>query len=231
MIKPYYESSLGKLYHGDCLEIMPELELETVALVLTDPPYGINASTMTRKKSFGGDDGFSVMFFLDNYLRELSRLLQKDGALYIFTRYDVMPYWWLRVKLYFQVKNCLIWDKGGGGLGDLKGNYLPDYEMIIFATKGEHKLNGKRITSIWDFPKEKAEHHIAQKSLAVTQQIINKSSKQTNMVLDPFLGSGTTAIISESLDRRWIGIEISEEYCEISAKRIEAEASQLKLFR
>ncbi len=61
-------------------------------------------------------------------------------------------------------------------------------------------------------------------------QLISKYSKKGQVVLDPFLGSGTTAVACEELNRKWVGIEISEKYCEIAAKRIEAENKQLKLF-
>lgn len=212
---------------GDCLDVMKNIQDKSVDLILTDPPYGINASTRTRSKSFGGDDGFSVMFFLDNYLREFARILKDDGAIYIFTRYDVMPYWWLRTKLYFQMKNLIIWNKGGGGLGDLKGNYLPDYEMIIFATKGSHKLRGKRMTSVWNIKKEKAEYHIAQKSLQLLKQVIVKSSSEGSLVFDPFMGSGTTGVACKELKRDFVGIELDSNYLEIAKKRIETAQEEL----
>lgn len=210
-----------KLIQGDCLEKMKDIPDGSVDLVLTDPPYGIDASTRTRSKSFGGDDGFSVMFFLDDYLKEFSRVLKDDGAVYIFTRYDVMSYWWMRIKLYFQMKNCLIWSKGGGGLGDLHGSYLPDYEMIIFATKGGHKLRGKRETSVWNISKEKAEHHIAQKPIAILEKIIKKSTDENDTILDPFMGSGTTLVAAKNLGRNAIGIELDPEYFNIAKERIE----------
>ena len=87
-------------------------------------------------------------------------------------------------------------------------------------------------TDVWDFNfyTEKNEGHETPKPTNLLVFIINTTLRGNGVVLDPFLGSGTTAIACERLNRRWIGIEIEEKYCEISAKRIEKERSQLKLF-
>ena len=72
--------------------------------------------------------------------------------------------------------------------------------------------------------------HPTQKPVGLFMQILRKYSPEGEIILDPFLGSGTTAIACERLKRRWIGIEIEEKYCEIAAKRIEQERKQRKLF-
>ena len=221
MIKPYYETKLGKLYHGDCLDIMPQLE--PVDLVLTDPPYGISIGKgfNGKDKSISYDDGFSVMFFIDTHIRFMSNIMRNNSAIYIFSRYDVMPYWWIRLKSVFDMKNCIVWSKGGGGTGDLKGNYIGTHEFIMYGSKGRHILNGKRQSNVWVYKKCPPENHPMQKPTDLIENIINKSSSIEDYVLDPFMGSGTTALACERLNRKWIGIEIEEKYCEIAAKRIE----------
>ncbi|MCK4783339.1 MAG: site-specific DNA-methyltransferase [Desulfobacteraceae bacterium] len=190
-------------------------------LILTDPPYGIKLSRGYKKSEpIFGDDGFSVMVFLDDILKEYKRILKSNSAIYIFTRFDVMPYWWLKCKNYFQMKNCIIWAKGGGGKGDLEGNYGNNSEMILFMTNGKHKLQGRREGNVWQIPKTKLEYHETQKPINLLKKIIEKSSKENDIILDPFLGSGTTIVACKQLKRNYIGIEINPEYCKIAEERL-----------
>lgn len=213
---------------GDCIEKMKDIPDGSVDLVLTDPPYGINLKSYKKlKKALAGDDGMTVMFFLDDILREFKRILKKEGAAYIFSRFDVFPYWWIKCKNYFEMKNCIIWNKGGGGTGDLRGNYFNNYEMIIFFTKGYHKLNGKRIGTLWDFKKPTSVVHPTQKPTELISQIIEKSSNENNTILDPFMGSGTTGIACKNLNRNFLGIELDETYFKIAKERIDNVSEKL----
>ncbi|WP_460299806.1 DNA-methyltransferase [Clostridium botulinum] len=203
---------------------MKQIPDNSVDLIITDPPYGINFTKGYKSGSKGlvhGDDGFSVMFFLDEILKEFSRVLKPDSALYIFTRFDVMPYWWLKLKNYFITKNQIIWFKGGGGMGDLKGNFSYNYETIMFSTNGKHQIRGKRDGSVWQIPKCKQEYHETQKPLELIEKIILHSSDEGMTVLDPFMGSGTTAVACINTNRNYVGFEILEDYYKIANERIE----------
>ena len=132
-----------KMLFGDCFLKIREIPDNSVDLIVTDPPYGINLSKGYKSGSeelVKGDDGFTIMVFVDELMQEFSRILKPNSAMYIFTRFDVYPYWWLKIKNYFETKNQIIWSKGGGGVGDLQGNYIHNYESIIYATNGKHKL-------------------------------------------------------------------------------------------
>ena len=229
-MQPYYSDKFVKIYHGDCREILPQLPDKSIDLVLTDPPYGITMQKGYKKNvdNIVGDDGFTVMVFLDDILREYKRTLKENSALYIFTRFDVMPYWWFKCKTYFAMKNCITWDKGGGFTGDLEGNYGNDSEMILFMEQGKHKLRGKREGNIWQYPKCKLEYHETQKPNELVNHIIEKSTDEQMVVLDPFLGSGTTCYCAKMLNRQCIGIEIEEKYCEIATNRCRQEVMELK---
>ena len=107
-------------------------------------------------------------------------------------------------------------------------------DMIAYLRGPKHKnppisadtLNF--ISEYWYYGKH--DHHPAEKSPSICVRLLNWCSIEEQIIIDPFIGSGTTAVACERLNRRWIGIEIEGKYCEIAAKRIEKERQQLKLF-
>ena len=221
------------LIFGDGFSLIKNIPDNSVDLIVTDPPYGINFTKGYKSGStelIQGDDGFTVMFFLDDILREYKRILKPNSALYIFTRFDVMPYWWIKLKNYFDAKNQIVWFKGGGGMGDLKGNFSYNYESIMFATNGKHQIRGKRDGSVWQIGKCKQEYHETQKPVELIEKILLHSSDEGMTVLDPFMGSGTTGIACRNLNRNFIGIELNEDYFNTAKKRIESHTVQSELF-
>ena len=221
------------LIFGDGFSLIKNIPDNSVDLIVTDPPYGINFTKGYKSGStelIQGDDGFTVMFFLDDILREYKRILKPNSALYIFTRFDVMPYWWIKLKNYFDAKNQIVWFKGGGGMGDLKGNFSYNYESIMFATNGKHQIRGKRDGSVWQIGKCKQEFHETQKPVELIQKIIEHSSDEGMTVFDPFMGSGTTGVACKNLNRNFIGIELNEDYYLTAKKRIENHSPQGGLF-
>ena len=118
-------------------------------------------------------------------------------------------------------KNQIIWFKGGGGMGDLKGNFSYNYESIIYATNGKHQIRGKRDGSVWQIGKCKQEFHETQKPVDLIRKIILHSSDKGMTVFDPFMGSATTAIACIEEDRSFIGIEMVEKNYNIAKERVE----------
>lgn len=224
-----YGQSVSELIFGDGFSLIKNIPDNSVDLIVTDPPYGINFTKGYKSGStelIQGDDGFTVMFFLDDILREYKRILKPNSAVYIFTRFDVMPYWWIKLKNYFDAKNQIVWFKGGGGMGDLKGNFSYNYESIMFATNGKHQIRGKRDGSVWQIPKCKQEFHETQKPIELIEKIIKHSSDEGMTVFDPFMGSGTTGVACKNLNRNFIGIELNEDYFKTAKKRIETHTVQ-----
>lgn len=215
-MKPYCQTDLGTLYHGDCLEILPKLP--PVDLVLTDPPYGINYQSAwrtdksQRKPKIHGDDQYPLWVFD----------IRPTVALFVWCRWDNL------VDIP-KPKSFIVWDKMVHSMGDLKHEFGRRWDGIAFYPGPKHQFI-KRPIDIIRFPKIQPEAllHPNEKPVGVVIPLIE--AHIATSVLDPFLGSGTTAVACERLGRKWIGIEISEEYCEISAKRIDAEARQGKLF-
>jgi len=213
-MKPYFETDLGKLYCGDCLDIMPQIN--GIDLIISDPPYGINHNSHGQRfkdsENIHGDNNLQAYYFLDSF--------DKPMCLF-FSPYNQPKIDW---------NNILVWNKGPqvGIGGDRRKCWKRDFELI--GIKNNPVLNGKRDSASLNFRAmvKKPSGHFCEKPLAIMSYLIFKIP--SNMLLDPFIGSGTTAVACEELGRRWIGIEISEKYCEIAAKRIEHETQQLKLF-
>ena len=129
----------------------------------------------------------------------------------------------------FTIKNILIWEKNNTSMGDLKGDYAPKYEMILFATKGRRLLNGGRDPNIVKFARTGNKLHPTQKPVELISYLVNKSSKENDIVYDPFMGSGTTAEAAYDSNRNYIGSEIDEIYYEISLTRVDRLERQGKL--
>ena len=213
-----------KLYNADCFDVMKTLPDNSVDCIITDPPYGINFTKKYKsgsKKLVQNDDGFSVMFFIDEILTEYKRILKDNSGIYIFTRFDVFPYWWIKIKNYFDAKNHIVWDKGGFGMGDLTGNYAYVYESLIFATKGKHILNGGRMSNVWRIKKCRQDFHETQKPVEIIDTILEKSTKENDVIFDPYSGSATTAISAIKNNRQFIGCEYNKECYDIAVKRIQ----------
>jgi len=220
-VKPYFETELGKLYHGDCLEIMPELG--PVDLVLTDPPYGIK-----RDKGFGKDEGFRGFgkpIYRRNYNddwdsnrppKKYFNLISKYKLVLIFGGNfftDVLP----------AGTHWIFWDKL---------NTMPSFGDGELIWTNSKRKSIKKITYEYNglIGKEGQRYHPTQKPVGLFIRLLDEYSKAKDVIMDTHIGSGTTAIACERLNRRWIGIEIEEKYCEIAAKRIESETAQMKMF-
>lgn len=218
MLKPYYETELGKLYHGDCLEIMPELG--PVDLVLTDPPYN-------AKKDYG--------VYKDN-LKE--KEYQKWISEVVFISKEmagnqawIAPRYKLGFYLSIMPGSHLVVIRRGAR-GPFRGGWSDQFEIALAVGKPNNCE-----VDLWDdirlkgegyFFRENTYNHPGYTPYQIMFRFVQLLSKTS--VCDPFMGTGTTAVACEELNRKWIGIEISEKYCEIAAKRIEQEAKQLKMF-
>ena len=174
----------------------------------------------------------------------------KDNThFYCFTRWDVYPQWYNIIKKYFKIKNCIICKRSNTSMGDLKGSYAYLYDMCIFAVKGSKNFNETEIMKksknnharfkgdnqtegyITRFPdlidfidlneNRYKMKHPTQKSVEINKFFIEISSDKNSIVLDPFMGSGTTAVACKELGRQFLGFELSQEYCDIANKRLE----------
>ena len=216
-----------ELWHGDCLELMKDIPDGSVDLVLTDPPYGIDFQSNFRKNKFNKIENDIAVNA--EFLDECKRVLKDTGAFYCFTRWDVYPSWIEQISKRFKVKNCIVWFKRGGGLGDLKKGYIYNHEFIIYCAEKNHRLNGKRRNDVFEFAKDAPSTYVhpTQKPISLLKEIIERSSNEGGVVLDCFMGSGSTGVACVNTNRRFIGIELDDGYFEIAKKRIEEAVNDL----
>lgn len=193
-----------QLYHGDCLEIMPTLDKADA--VITDPPYGL------EKKLRGGTWGKkyndrSLSWDFELATEQVMEILEMDALKIIWggNYYDVPP-----------TRCWLIWDKPT----------LPTMSDFEMAWTNLDKPS-KRISK----PRPSGNrYHPTQKPISLIKHCIELCTQENDLVLDPFMGSGTTGVACAELGRRFIGIEIDKDYFEIARKRIETAYAQMIMF-
>ena len=186
-------------------------------MVFTDPPYGVEYDSGWQKK-YGQIKN-------DNTILEIApiiwQVLKEDSAAFVWTSHHVYPIWRQQFESFY--KQTIIWRKAGGGMGDLQGQYAPDYEMALFCTKGSPKFQGPRGMAVWDIGKDRAMDYVhpTQKPVALAEQALADFTKTGNYVLDLFGGSGSTLIACEKTSRHARIMELDPAYCDVIVKRWE----------
>jgi len=216
-VKPYYEHRGVTIYHGDCREILPSLD--PVALLLTDPPYGqVNRDSRLRNLDRGGADTVTVE------PEDLAATLAALAATtYVWCSTEqVSRYRAAFVSLGLSTR-LGIWEKTNPSPMNGTWLWLSSLESCIFARKAGATFNGSCLSPLWRGPTQPDEKHPTTKPGWLMRRLIEASSDPGDIVLDPFMGSGTTLRAAKDLGRKAIGIEIEEKYCEIAAKRLAQE--------
>lgn len=234
------EEYLNKIICGDAIEIMKNMPSNSIDLVITSPPYNLKNSTGNGMKDGRGGkwknaqliNGYS--HYDDNMphelynkwqrdcLIEMLRLLKNDGAIFYNHKWRVQDGLIQDRHEIIQdlpVRQIIIW-KRKGGINFNTGYFLPTYEVIYLIAKPRFKLVPKANAcgDIWEFKQEMKNGHPAPFPVELIDRII--TSTNAKIILDPFMGSGTTAISAIKNNRNYVGIDISPVYCEMSLKRI-----------
>ena len=235
----YFDDSVA-IACADCRVILPTLE--PVDLVLTDPPFGKGyhdggVSGRKSDKWRSAPDGARWPVTIEgdgapdtSSVPLMFAALADDRACYLFSQWMVEPVWLEALTAAgFVVRNRLVWTKPTHGAGDLATTYGPQHETIFFASKGRHELRGRRDGDVWlesfgpDGCFRKGKQHPTEKPIPLLSWLVSKSSDAGGIILDPFMGSGTTLRAAKDLGRKAIGIELEERYAEIAAKRMAQE--------
>ncbi len=236
-MKPYFhDADAGiTIYHADCRDVLPELAHSAAALILTDPPYGISVvggdiyrpgGSRLRQEFFAGDDDTATMNALvAEACRMTLPLMRPDGA----------AYWWCGHRQFGMIESILaatgrktgflVWRKTNAPPSVRKASWRYVSELCVWVGKPKHFLGQAEMRNVIDVPimangAPGKTAHPTQKPLDLFKRIILAATDPGDLVIDPFLGSGTTARACTDLGRRCIGIEREEGYCEIAAGRL-----------
>jgi modification methylase len=242
---------LNKIICGDALSVMQEMPDKSVDIVVTSPPYNLKNSTGNGMKDGRGgkwanaalQKGYS--HYDDNMphekyvewqracLTEMYRLIKDNGAIFynhkwrvqdgiLQDRQDIVSG--------FPVRQIIIWRRKGG-INFNSGYFLPTYEVIYLIAKPGFKLVPKAngVGDVWEFTQEMKNGHPAPFPIALIDRIIGSTDSQ--IILDPFVGSGTTAIVAMGLKRNYIGIELSPDYCVMAEKRVVKNKTESELLK
>ncbi len=252
-MKAYYERGGITIYHADCRDVLPTLAAGSVDLVLTDPPYGHNNNnndlSHNWEKALGlvkrglaaagearpiANDGPEANELVRWMFQESNRLLNPGcccccccgggGPDPQFARWSI----WLDEAIGF--KQMVVWDKGGLGMG---WHYRRNYETVLVGEKpgaagkwygGNSQANVIRLPGIKPRPSD----HPTPKPLALFRLFIRLHSAPGDLVLDPFMGHGTSLRAAQDMERRAIGIDLDESYCEATARRLQQQVLPLE---
>lgn len=224
-MKPYYEQDGIAIYHGDCRDVLADIERQSVDLFLTDPPYGQQfhgQALITEKANIRADGARQGMRVVRQALFEAEPTWKADVHLLVFCHWESWPDFYDAVSSYIPIKNALVWWKNRGGVGDTEMEYARDYEVLLYGARGRRSLIGKRPCAVIPgFPPVGANRlHPTEKPEPLLAQLVARHCPDGGVVLDSFAGVGSTLVAAKRLGRRAIGIEIEERYCELAAKRL-----------
>lgn len=240
----YLKTDNGILYKGNAKDIIPLLT-PNISMVLTDPPYELKWKDTIklegRKAMLDVNVEWDKVDIVYTILPDLINTMIDGANLVMFCRgenaSDIIK---KELELGIYHKAFMTWHKTNPSPQIRKKNFLSSIESIIWGVKGWHD----KIEYTFNFSKQKEMHnffegpicmgnerseHPTQKPLYLINRLLEIFSNPGDIVLDPFIGSGTLAIACEKMSRKWIGIEMNPEYCEIAKKRI-LEETQYKIF-
>ena len=240
MTTPYYSDDHVTIYHGDALDVLAELEI-SVDAVVTDPPYASGTRTEASKSSSGAmlragrfsdrpielDQMTTTGFvWLMRAVGQAVRPMLPDGASFLsFIDWRQWPNLVGALETCnYRVQGMIVWDKGSMGLGN---GFRAQHELVCHASKGVPTIHDKGCGNVITHPRQAPDDHPSPKPEQVMQRLVEVVTVDRGVVLDPFMGSGTTLRAAKNIGRRAIGIELEERYCEIAATRCAQEVLAL----
>ena len=231
----------NKIICANNLDIMAEMPDQCLDLVVTSPPYNLNIRktfkntdnwkgkwNKSKLQSEGYDKHNDYMpekdyiLWQKKFLAEAFRLIKEDGAIFYNHKWRVQNgLFQMRPEIVegLPVRQIIIWKKAGG-INFNEGYFLPTYEIIYLIAKPKFKLAPKvnRYGDVWEIMQEKGSWHPAPFPIEIAKRCVEATSG--NVILDPFVGSGTVPAACKMLGKTYIGIDISKEYCEKAEERL-----------
>ena len=232
---------MEQLYNRDSLQFMKEIPANSVDAIITDPPYNIsrdnNFTTMGRAGIDFGE--WDKDFDLTSWIKVAEPLLKKGGNIVIFNSWKNMTNITKSLEENgFEVKDLIRWKKTNAMPRNRDRRFITDYEVAVWAVKKGGKWTFNRLSDKYEIPEivggltpksEKIEGgHPTQKPVYVMKWLIERLTNEGDVVLDPFMGSGTTGVACKNLNREFIGVELDENYYNIAYNRINGYTEDLE---
>jgi len=253
----------NKIYQGDSLKLLEEIEDNSIDLIVCDGPYGVTENEWDKISN--------IQEFNLNLIKIFSRILKPGGSAYLFGKDDCIDV--IDYRPYLKLNRKIVWYQPSR-LAQGRRNYTNNYDLICYFSKGpaktfnlddirvpqlvelEHRLRCEKVPSVkngkygktkfnekgknpgdvWGDIKQltyKSKElvsrnllHTIQKPEKLIERIVKASSNEGDIVLDPFMGVGTTAVVCKKLNRNFIGFEINPNYIELANKRLKKLESQ-----
>lgn len=222
-----------KLYCADCLSVMPKIPNDSIDLIITDPPYkvtqkGCNGTTggmMTTKQTMKGKIFEHNDIEPKEYASEFYRVLKDGSHCYVMTNHiNLINMLNSFTDVGFHFIKSLIWKKDNKVMGRF---YMSQFEYILFFRKGKGvQINHCGTSDILEIPNKKQKDsngknlHDTEKPVELMKILIENSSKENDIILDPFMGIGSTGVACKQTNRDFIGIELDTRYFAIAEERI-----------
>jgi DNA modification methylase len=204
------------IIRGDCLDVLKTVPDESVHLVVTDPPYGDNFAYGRNNRTIKGNASPLIGLIA---LQECYRTLKRNSNAYMFLDIKHLPIVRLFFEQYtsFAIRDFVVWDKVNMGMGR---GFRKRHELIAVLEKGKPVYNNLGVANVLNIKRVNTEEHPHKKPAELIEKLILQSSQPGDTVLDPFVGAGTTCLAAKKLGRKFVGIELDDQYCDLAAARI-----------
>lgn len=204
------EIQINKIIHGDCMEVMKKFPNNCIDLIITDPPYGDNSVYGYYDKSIKNNENPLINCLA---MVECYRILKRNRSMYIFTNWKHYPFLTEFIIRYtkFKIQHLIVWKKHNFGMG---WAFRHQYELILVLKKGKPKYNLRDFSDVQEGKAiiHNKLSHPHEKPTDLIKKIIKHSTKEGDLILDPFAGIGSHCISAKEIDRKWIGIELDRDY-------------------
>lgn len=214
--------ALNRIYLGDSARLLRAWPAALADLVVTDPPYGNDAVYGRSRRRILGDE--HPLVGLDA-AAACYRLLKPNTTAYLFcgvTHLGFLQHFFLRYTRY-RVGDVLVWDKLTMGFGHA---FRRRFECILVLEKGKPRYRDRGLADVLSARRPPTDVHPHAKPVELIRRLLLTSTDEGDVVLDPFVGSGTTCVAAALTGRRYLGIEISPEYAAVARRRIAAAAKK-----
>lgn len=209
----------NKIIQGDCINYLRKLPNNCIDLLITDPPYGDDVAYGWNNKVIRNNKNPLINCLA---LAEFYRILKKNSSVYIFTNWKHYPFLTEFILRYtkFKIRHVVVWKKHNFGLG---WAFRHQYELILIIEKGKPKYNLTNFSDVQTCShiNHNKNNHPHQKPVDLIIKMLEHSSKEGDLILDPFCGSGSICVACQQTGRKWIGVELDEEYVRVARGRVE----------